>query len=208
MNALQAVGTIAVVALALGFALIVPTGPHVTNSTTPFVGAGVGSLGTNNLLLRLSVNDTSISQGQSFGLNVSEYNTLTSTNNVSISSQWVVQGATQSCPNQLYPFGISVFQGHYGASNVTQGTPLQIFPITACPMFIRLITGYVFQPQSVNASVLPGDGNGTTAMETVVTVGTNYTGFPGQGEPLTPGAYTLVASDEWGNLAFLYVTVQ
>jgi hypothetical protein len=154
------------------------------------------------------VNDTSISQGQPLGLNISEYNTLSSTNNASASTQWVVQGATQPCPNQLYPFGISVFQGHYGANNVTQGTPLQIFPITACPMFIRLITGYVFQPQSVNASVLPGSGNGTTAMETVVTIGMNYTGIPGQGQPLTAGAYTLVASDEWGNLAFLYVTVQ
>jgi hypothetical protein len=41
-----------------------------------------------------------------------------------------------------------------------------------------------------------------------VTVGPNYTGFPGQGQPLPAGAYTLVASDEWGNLAFLYASVQ
>ena len=214
MKPWQAVGTIAVVALALGFALVVPTiqatSTSSTSTSTSTVTTSTESVGADGLLLKLTVNDTSITQGQSFSLSVSEYNTLARNNNVSASSAWVVQGATGSCPSEIYPFGISVFSGHYTAANATEGAPVQIFPITACPMFIRLITGYVFLPQSVNASVLPGNGTMSTAMQTSVTVGLNYTGpaLGGQGRPLSPGSYTLVASDEWGSLAFLYVTVE
>ena len=204
----QAIGTIAVVALALGLALVVPASTGTTTTATTSSAASAGSTGANGLLLGFSVNVTSISQGQHFGMTISEFNTLSRTNNVSEASAWVVQGSTQACPDGFYPFGVSVFQGHYAENNVTMVTPLQIFPITPCPMFVRLITGYVFQPLSLNASVLPGSSNQTTAMQALVTVGTNYTGFPGQGQPLPAGAYTLVASDEWGNLAFLYVSVQ
>jgi len=205
----QAIGTIAVVALALGLALVVPASTVMTTTgTTSGNSTSTGSTGANGLLLGFSVNVTSIAPGQSFGMTLSEFNTLSKTNNLSEASEWVVQGSTQACPDGFYPFGVSVFQGHYTQGNVTAGTPVQIFPIEPCPMFLRLTTGYVFQPMSFNASVLPGDSNTTMAMETTVTVGMNYTGFPGQGQPLSGGAYTLVASDEWGNMAFLYVSVQ
>jgi hypothetical protein len=138
-------------------------------------------------------------------VNVSEFNTLNRLNNVSESGQWQVQAALSSCPNTNFqPFGIAVYPGHYTSQNVSQGTQLQIFPITVCPMFMRLITGYSFLPYSDLAVVLPGSGS------TPMTVGIDINGtYAGLGQPmlLNPGAYTVVAADEWGVLAFLYFQV-
>jgi len=134
-------------------------------------------------------------------VNVTEFNTLSSLNEVNASGQWQIQGALSSCPNtNVQPFGIAVYKGHYTAQNVSQGTQLQIFPITPCPMYIRLVTGYLFQPNSDMATVLPGSGS--TPMTASVDINGTYTGM---GQALPPGgAYTVVASDEWGALAFLY----
>jgi hypothetical protein len=72
-------------------------------------------------------------------------------------------------------------------------------------MFIRLVTGYVFQPNSNLAAVLPGSGS--TAMNgSVDVINATSVGF-GQSQPLNPGRYTVVAADEWGGVAFLYFQV-
>ncbi|MDA4135902.1 MAG: hypothetical protein OK449_02730 [Thaumarchaeota archaeon] len=237
MNTWQTVGTIAVVALALGLALIVPAGPQSTSVSTTSSAPGStatsslttstdsSSTGTttgtstsgqqstyansrDGLQLRLSINSTTITTTGAIAVNVSEYNTLSIVNNVTESSGWQIQAALSSCPNtNVQPFGIAVYQGYYAAQNVSQGSQLQIFPITACPMFIRLVTGYVFQPQSDTATIQPGSGASPTSMTSVVTVTGTYAGLD-QTHSLNPGVYTFVAADEWGALAFLYVTVQ
>jgi hypothetical protein len=240
MNTWQTVGTIAVVALALGLALIVPAGSQSTSiSTTTSTSASTtisttsssatstdsSSTGTttgtsasgqqstyansqDGLQLRLSINSTAIAATGAIAVNVSEYNTLGVINNVTESGGWQIQAALGSCPNtNVQAFGIAVYQGRYTAQNVSQGSQLQIFPITACPMFVRLVTGYVFQPNSDAATIQPGSGASPTPMASVVAVSGTYAGL-GQTNPLSPGVYTFVAADEWGALAFLYVTVQ
>jgi hypothetical protein len=238
LNTWQTVGTIAVVALALGLALIVPAGPQSTSgSTTTSTAVSTSSSSTTSthtsststtvststsasgqpfayansqdgLQLRLSINSTTMITPGSVAVNVSEYNTLAFVNNVTESSGWQTRGALSSCPNtNVQPFGIAVYQGYYTAQNVSQGSQLQIFPITACPMFIRLVTGYVFQPNSDAATIQPGSGASPTPMTSVVTVSGTYAGL-GQTHPLNAGVYTFVAADEWGALAFLYVTVR
>ncbi|MGA2874978.1 MAG: hypothetical protein ABSE82_05475 [Nitrososphaerales archaeon] len=164
---------------------------------------------SSGLELRLSVNATSITSGQSILIVVSEYNTLMTPNNISVAHIWSVNGLTLgSCPTEfVQPFGVAVFQGLYSTLNVSQASPLGIFPITACPEYVRLVTGYIFQPQSVVAAVLPGGSltNGTP-MVANLTVSREY-GTPTQSQVLSPGVYTVVVGDEWGALLILHFTV-
>jgi hypothetical protein len=150
-----------------------------------------------------------VTSGAAVGINVSDYNPSSTELNLSEEDAWPVQGlGTGGCPSLYYPFGIAVLQGVYTSVNVSQGTPLEIFPVVACPMIVMYISGYLFQPMSDNATVLPGTG--VLAMETGISASGTYSvsgSKLNQLTPFAPGTYTVVAGDEWGNLAFAYFTV-
>jgi hypothetical protein len=161
------------------------------------------------LLVRLELNISRIVSGASVGIDVSDYNPSPMVLNFSKESAWALNDlSTGGCPSLYYPFGIAVFQGKYTSANVSQAVPLRIFPVVPCPMLVRYITGYQFQPMSDNATVLPGTGEVPMATEVSVS-GTYY--VPGSQlnglTPFAPGTYTVVGGDEWGNLAFAYFVV-
>ncbi len=88
-------------------------------------------------------------------ISVDEYNTLASANNVSKATEWGLQGLSLgSCGMQVYPFGVALYSGTYTAGNVSQASRSK-YPLVPCPLFIRLVTGYLFQPASDLAVVLP-----------------------------------------------------
>jgi hypothetical protein len=175
-----------------------------TVTTSDEVSTYAGSPGDLQLHLSMDPNDTYV--GDTIQVNVSEFNTLSSTNNVTKSGDWQIQTALSSCPNtNVQPFGIALYRGYYTVQNVSQGTQLQIFPPTACPDYVRLITGYLFQPESDLATVLPGSGMTPMTGSVEIVNGTAVGG--GQGMLLNPGSYTVVAADEWGALAFLHFQV-
>ncbi len=140
---------------------------------------------------------------------MSDYNPSTVELNLSKESAWALDGlSTGECPSLYYPFGVAVFQGRYTSANVSQAVPLRIFPAVPCPMLVRYITGYLFQPMSDNATVLPGTGE--VPMATGVSVSGTYDMGANQLNglmPFAPGSYTVAAGDEWGNLAFAYFVV-
>lgn len=72
---------------------------------------------------------------------------------------------------------------------------------------LRLVTGYLFQPTSDDAVILPSSGSviPVTPMTSNVTVSGDYSG--GSLQPLSPGVYTVVAGDEWGALETVQFTV-
>jgi hypothetical protein len=167
----------------------------------------------NGLQLLLSIDADQVNAGATVQVNVSEFNTLGHVNNVTGSSDWKVQAALSSCPNtNAQPFGIALYKGHYTAENVSQGTQLQVFPSTVCPMFMRYVSGYLFQPDSDLATILPGSGS-TQMVATIDLVNGTSTAIvssplaSGQSTPLAPGSYTVVAADEWGGTVFLYFQV-
>jgi len=163
----------------------------------------------NGLQLQVSLNAATLTPGEPLQINVSEYNTLPTNNNVAAATNWGVNGLTiGACPNiNLLPFGVAVFRGHYDAGNISQGTPLPLFAAVPCVPLIRLITGYDFLPDSSTAAIMPGgDLQSPTLMSATETVkGTYSQGI--QLTPLTSGIYTVVAGDEWGTLEFLYINV-
>jgi rhodanese-related sulfurtransferase len=180
------------------------TAPAITTPSTTSTQSG------NELQLQASVNTTTLTPGEALQINVSEYNTLSTTNNVAAGTHWGVSGLTiGACPNiNVMPFGVAVFQGKYNAQNVSQGTPLELFAAVPCAQLIRLITGYDFLPNSSNAAIMPG---GDLGSPTPMSASESVNGTYAQGFQLTPfaaGTYTVVAGDEWGDLEFLYVSVE
>jgi hypothetical protein len=139
-----------------------------------------------------------------------EYNTLPRANNVSASTAFALDGLSLgSCGRYASPYGVALYSGAYSAANLSLTQPLQIYPIVPCPMFIRLVTGYLFQPASDTALILPGSGNATEMLSMV-----NATGLYSGGvsmlsspAPLPPGTYTAVAGDEWGALVAIQFTI-
>ena len=184
-------------------------GAKTTESTTTGPITTTSALSPNGLQLRVSVNVTSLTPGEVLQISLSEYNTLTTTNNVSAEKNWGVNGLTLGLAqiSTVQPFGVAVFKGRYTAQNISQATPLRYFCQVACPMYIRLITGYVFLPNSINAASCLATIQTGTPMSADMTVNGIYTeGI--QSNPLVPGPYTVVAGDEWGTLEFLYVSVE
>jgi hypothetical protein len=192
-----------------GYAIVVPTTTGsltTTESTTTATTTSTQS--ENGLQLQVSLNATSLASGEPLQINVSEYNTLPTNNNIA-ATNWGVNGLTiGACPNlNELPFGVAVFQGYYNAQNISQGTPLELFAAVPCALLIRLITGYDFLPNSSNAAIMPGgDLASPTPMSTTETVNRIYTKVF-QLTPWASGIYTAVARDEWGALEFLYFNV-
>lgn len=213
MKPWEAAVAVIVVAILVGTTVLLypPAAKSETSSspTSSTSSSGTSTIGSNGLQLRLALNATSLLPGASLGVTVSEFNTEATANNVTKGALWAVQGLSLSAcegeENSVYPFGIAVYQGRYSAANVSQGTPLQIFPVVPCPMFIRLVTGYLFQPTSDSAVVLPSSGAAPTPMDANVTVSGEYSGA--SLKPLSAGVYTVVAGDEWGALETLQFTV-
>ncbi len=159
--------------------------------------------------MRLELSSLEIASGATLTINASDYNPSPFALNLTREAAWAVDGlATGGCPSLYLPLGVAVYQGVYTVANASQGMPLRVFPVVPCPMLVRYIAGYQFQPTSDNAVVLPGSE--AAPMAAIVNVSGTYnagTGFSRAPTPFTPGAYTVVAGDEWGNLAFAYFAV-
>jgi hypothetical protein len=208
---------VVIVLLAGTFLVVMQLGASTTTESQSSTSVGTGGSYVNapqNLQLRLSVNASST--GGSHGnmtvsIRVDEYNTLATANNVSKATQWGLDGLSLgACGTQIYPFGVALYSGTYTAANVSKAEPLQIYPVVPCPMLIRLITAYLFQPTSDLAVVLPSGPNATaTPMSANVTATAVYAiGAPSSSpSPLGPGTYTVAAGDEWGSVVVTHFTV-
>ena len=189
----------------------VPTTSTTTQPTTT-IPSTTTMQSMNGLQLEVSVNATNLTLGESLQIGISEYNTLSTINDVTAATNWGVNGlALGACPNiNEQPFGVAVFQGNYTSQNISQALPLDIYAATSCPQFIKLITEYDFLPDSIYAGIIQGGGSTPptpmAAMQAIVDVTGNYT-QQNQLNPLVPGLYTVVAGDEWGALVFLHFTV-
>jgi hypothetical protein len=210
--------SVVVVVLLVGtFFVVMQLGASTATSSDSQSSTSVGTGGSyvnapQNLQLGLFVNASSTGGSHdnvTISIRVDEYNTLATANNVSKATEWGLDGlALGSCATQTYPFGVTLYSGTYTAANVSNAEPLQIYPITPCPMFIRLITAYLFQPTSDLAVVLPGGPNATaTPMSANVTATAIYAVGATSSSPLGPGTYTVAAGDEWGSVVVTHFTI-
>lgn len=180
------------------------------------------SVGAQGLQLNLSVNSTTATSNGAFTITISDTNTLGVTNNLPRQDNWALGAlANSACPSvDSSPLSVAVFKGVYSATNISSAQNVPLLPpgITFfCPS--RDYSHFVFEPKS---SIATATGNSAPngvkfTMTTTITLRDYYNGVqlvPGsnmtsasQFSHLPVGPYTLVAGDEWGDMALVQLTV-
>lgn len=239
MNSRQALSSIAatlVVILVIGVAAvgayfslgISPTTNTVVTTTfsptTSFDTTTLSANSTSGLNLVLELNSTTYSPGQWIAVNISDYNTLPTTNTLQVERDWPIQNLSLGPCSRNLPIAIGVFRGDYSLSNITQANSseqVQFYQpgVYACPD-IMVIQEYAFQPQSDNASWSSSLNCNTNCYSSYLTISDtiNFNGTWTGGQPpvgtgsvlmnLSLGTYTVVGGDEWGNIALLHFVVR
>ena len=195
---------------------------QTTSETLPilpgFNGVNTGvSKSANGLSLSLSLDAKTYKPGDTINIVVSEWNTLSKTNNVLVSDRWPLSGLIiNPCGTQGFSFGMAVFQGYYiPFADASIEVPLILFDpgVTwTCPVILPAnATAYEFKPLSDIATRLSSYHPGasfTSEMKYVTTLKGYWTdGTDSQFTYFSSGVYTVVAGDEWGTLVVLHFTV-
>jgi hypothetical protein len=179
----------------------------VTSTETSVLTQGilvpVSSASTLNPATGLSLNlNLSTSYDEWVVFTVYEFNTLDRANNVSAAGNWpsnasLFQWVQEDYETNVGMAGYEILQGNYGLNNFTQGTALWLQPppslLNCCGMVEGPPTSYAIQPLS-KANILSGSYAG------YFVGGSTYT-------PFSPGIYTVLAGDEWGDVAILHFIV-
>lgn len=212
------------IALSVGLGVYYLQAPRggITTGSSPAVGPGsigshpailTGEIAPNSnlgLQLSLTISSSTYAPGQMVPINITETNTLSTVNKVSSQRNWPVSGLTLGpCGSLNYPFGIEIFPGYYDQSNISQASNQSVLPfykpgLYPCPA-ILIFSSYSFQPLSDVANVSFGSMNLTTVVET----NGSWTGSMSSSafQTFNPGVYTIVAGDEWGDLAIVHFSV-
>jgi len=169
------------------------------------------------LSLSLSLDSTTYHTGQEISMVVDEENTLSSTNHVRSSHNWMLNGLIlNECGIEYYPFGVAIFQGYYTSLNVSKATSLYFYNPYAiehgCPE-VSNGQSYDFASLSDNIISISNDNtysynqlkyelvaNGYWTKDSTDDYNSSFSNF-------NPGVYTVVAGDEWGALVVVHFTV-
>jgi hypothetical protein len=165
--------------------------------------------------LALSVSPSQGPHATWFEVNATVWNTLARTNNVTGVNDYNGVQFNPLC--NTAPVTFEVLKGYYTVANFNSGTVLSIHGVQnmACVVPASALSYYVFQPNSdVFTGPLPRMGGQayTAAMTTrTATAATSLVNIYSSGfatpEPFPPGTYTVVAADNWGQLAAVHFSV-
>jgi hypothetical protein len=162
------------------------------------------------LNLQISTNAT-----DALSISTNETNLLNRMNNVTTADNWPYPNTgSEPCGNfDQFPIEYAVLQGHYDASNYTSASALTVYDpanIYFCPTMTAPLTYLLFAPLGDNASRFYSSGQEGNFL---VSASYSVTGFwTGSGNAasfhqFSPGIYTVLAEDEWGNVVLLLFTV-
>jgi len=196
----------------------VPCPSSSTTSTLSEETFSTQSINTNGLSLELSLNFKN-SVNQTLSIEISLYNSLTSQDNVTASSDWSLGSIGQGfgpCTFDNAPYQIAVYQGNYDLPNFSQNQLLQVVnpdQIFTCPSLFSF-HWYLFWPSSDNATFLSCLGNNYTScsispfpasFSEALSANGSYA-RSGNSTSFAPfnGFYTVAAEDEWGDVAILH----
>jgi hypothetical protein len=145
--------------------------------------------------LYLKINKGEINKGSNVTISTWIINSANRINNVSALSNWPISGVYSSC----YPIAVAIMEGYYDQNNITHGKVLNIGLHESCnkntPRY------YILEPGSSNGIVSFDSGASRINLNYTLSVsgyfvGTSFRNFA--------GVYTVVAVDEWGDMAILY----
>ncbi len=169
----------------------------------PFASTQNTSLGL-ILDLRISTNATG-----ALIINTNATNLLNKMNTVTVADGWPISpGKTGSDPcggSDSFPIQYAVFKGNYDASNYSAGSALTLYS-TVVP--VECVGNnsppryYLFLPLSDETSLgeLVFGNYAGTGYWTGTSSSATFNPFP-------PGFYTVLAQDEWGQIAFVHFTL-
>jgi hypothetical protein len=192
------------------------TTPTTTTTTETTMNNSTSSQPANGLSLSLSLDADTYRSVDTIHMAIDEKNILARMNNVPAAAKWPVSGLSLGiCGTLSYPFGIAVYQGFYGISDISTAVPLVIFNPNSVPFGcmppVNNVTKYIFKPAS-DIVTINGSGpneSATMEMKTEVDVYEHWAGVPPDAvwHYFEPGVYTVVAGDEWGALVIVHFTV-
>lgn len=151
--------------------------------------------------LSLMVQPTSVAPGGQVTVTVWLNNTGTEVNNLTAASSWPIEGLLQNqCPSgNPLPFGVGILQGYYTSDNATFGQPLRLMGNLSCTAAAASPAYFALAPQGSHA-VVRYDGalqawdlNSSLSLTGYYAGAAQFVRFQ--------GVYTVVAADEWGDLA-------
>ncbi|HEV2139341.1 MAG TPA: hypothetical protein VGR53_10925 [Nitrososphaerales archaeon] len=163
-------------------------------------------------------NSTAIRSGEGIQVSVSMVNLITQYNQVSAGSNWPTASrnltTTLGCGTLYYPMGIAIVSGHYSSGNISSSNSLYLSNPSLpshCPNVPSQIDYYRFSPSTQIAE--PGPSMGPIPMSGTIRLSGYWTGKPsvhnsGVFHYFNPGIYTILAGDEWGDMAILYFVVK
>lgn len=206
------------------------TSPTSTTTSSTLPATTDSTVSPSGIRLAATLNDSTISAGQSLNVSISIFNTLSTVNTVLPSEDWSFQGIGTamwgSCVG-VYPVETVVLSGNY---------TVQELPSVANSTFPYLCAGYIsvnqviFQPSSGQANIT-GTGPGPSVNQTLgpFHLTTSFTtsgywnlqsllqqlnppiiGAEGRAPnsmAFVPGIYTIAAEDEWGQVVLIHATV-
>lgn len=177
------------------------------------------------LRLTVSVNSSVTATNQTVAIGVYISNLLTRSNNITASDNWAYSFPPALCGKTFgplidwSPYNLALYSGFYTLDNVSEGTPIPIYyQVPAnytgsffCPLISVGIASFDFYPSSGTAIVNRQVNQTPAEVDTVgatLTLGAGTTSNA-WGYPVTfsPGVYTVLAGDEWGQLAIIHFVV-
>lgn len=162
--------------------------------------------------LTISLNAATTHVGGTINYSASVYNTRPSQNNVSSASNWaiprLISTACGTSPTDS-PIAYAIMRGRYDSDNISKAPSINYGMM--CSTVMGGVKVYSFQPTSEVASVI-GDCNPNPCFTKPVSTWREFSGYPsGVAEvnwvKFTAGVYTVVAEDEWGDIALASFTV-
>jgi hypothetical protein len=144
----------------------------------------------------VSVSPMVATSGENVAVTIWDNNTLAENNHVAVASDWAITGLSDNGCVSGWPLAIGLLKGNYMASNVSQGQLVQ-YPFSwSCPAAQIVLQSLTFLPHNSTAIAKTNFGTPTWNILQVYTY-----------QNLEPGAYTVVACDEWGHLTLAYFSV-
>ena len=149
-------------------------------------------------VMHLEINSTSIPQGGGILLTGWLNSSSSSYEPINASDSWAFsqdQLWGRVCTSG-WPIGLGLMRGHYTQDNYTLGTLIRIpQPLMNCPFQPGTPSTFLFNPHSSEAVVTI---SGTPALW-VIQSALGF-GRDASGNQLSPGVYTAVLADEWGDV--------
>ncbi|MDE1853884.1 MAG: hypothetical protein KGI38_09095 [Thaumarchaeota archaeon] len=212
----SAIAVLVAASVALGAVYAYPLNPSTIMTTKPPLGplmdCGGATLCTaqnpSGLLLTLAINESEVKSNGAFIIGISEYNPTTQQINMSRSNEWQIQGLSWGpCDGGTYPFGIAIFRGYYTLSNISGAKNVLTYGMEFCVFHPDETAPSINPMSSLSPQSLPDLGQVYAMQGSTLNAG-NFTSSVNSIGSNKPGVYTVVAGDEWGDIAILHFYVK